>query len=66
MKKVVEKRSLISVLSIGFSCGLLIAVGMALWDYFDNEPFQLTQFLFYMIFFGFFMGFSSRHKITKI
>lgn len=50
---------------IGFIFGITSAVGMAIFDYFDNKPFSIRQFLFYFIIMGTVMSFINRYKRTK-
>lgn len=39
--------------------GLLFAIGMALFEYFDGSIFSIFKFLFHFVFFGAFMGVSD-------
>ena len=39
--------------------GLLFAIGMALFEYFDGSIFNIFKFLFHFVFFGSFMGISD-------
>ncbi|MFT5847475.1 MAG: hypothetical protein ACJARX_001347 [Psychroserpens sp.] len=52
-------------LKIGVFNGLFFALVMAVFDYIDNKPFLVKQFLFYLFFFGLSMALCFRFKYTK-
>ncbi len=60
-----EKYSLKTRLIFGICSGLFFATGMAVFDYFNYEPFSLPQFIFYMFFFGLFMALAFKYKVKK-
>ncbi|ARV08577.1 hypothetical protein BTO05_02570 [Winogradskyella sp. PC-19] len=45
--------------------GIVHASIMAGFDYFDDKPFSVWQFLFYFFFMGLFMSLIFRHKQKK-
>lgn len=49
----------------GLIFGLFFGTMMAIFDYVNNEPFSIYQFLFYSIAYGFFMSLAFRYKYTK-
>ncbi len=55
------KKGLIS----GFIQGLIFALGMAGFDYVDNQPFDSNQFMFYFISFGIIMGLTTVYSNNK-
>ena len=63
MKK--EKRPIKKRLLHGAISGVTFATTMALFDWWDNNPFSIIKFLFFTIFFGLAMSFAFRYKHTK-
>lgn len=60
-----EKQPLRNIIKTGLINGLFFATMMALFDYFNHEPFSLPKFLFHGIGFGFFMALSFRYRYIK-
>ena len=56
-------------LKYGFYNGIFFAIGMALFDYFGQDDFNIWKFIFNLVFFGFFMGLvfrpTFRNKLNK-
>ncbi|SHF05531.1 hypothetical protein SAMN05444278_1353 [Psychroflexus salarius] len=53
----------------GFLNGSFFAIGMALFDYFGQNDFNIWKFIFNLVFFGLFMSLifrpNSRNKLNK-
>ncbi|MFC0604389.1 hypothetical protein [Winogradskyella pulchriflava] len=49
----------------GIINGLAFALLMAGYDYFTDEPFSFSKFIFHFVTFGFFMAISFRYKYGK-
>ncbi|PCI34929.1 MAG: hypothetical protein COB60_05260 [Flavobacteriaceae bacterium] len=49
----------------GVLSGLIFAVLMAGFDYYDAENFSVVKFIFHAVFFGFFMGILAKDKRKK-
>lgn len=60
-----EKLPMKTIVITGGINGLLFALFMAGFDYFNGDSFSILKFLFHFMFFGFFMAISFRYKYTK-
>ena len=49
----------------GFFNGVFFAVGMALFEYYGNDGFNIWTFFFRLFFFGFFMGLFFRLSLKN-
>jgi hypothetical protein len=61
-----ENLSLKTRALIGILNGFFFGASMAVFDYLDDVPFSIYQFLFYFVSFGFLMTIVFRHKHTKV
>ncbi|QNK77678.1 hypothetical protein H7F37_00895 [Winogradskyella sp. PAMC22761] len=61
IKKISIKKRIIS----GVFSGIIFALFMAGFDYFDGTLFSLPKFLFHALFFGLFMGIALKYKVLK-
>jgi len=54
-----------SILIGGLVGGIVYAVVMAGFDYYDGENFRIWRFVFNFLFFGTFTGFSTLYSLKK-
>ncbi|NRR92997.1 hypothetical protein HSX10_15585 [Winogradskyella undariae] len=61
IKKITIKKRIIT----GVFSGVVFAIFMSGFDYFDGTVFSLPKFIFHALFFGLFMGIALKYKVPK-
>lgn len=61
----IEKLTLKTRFLIGISTAVFNGGGLALWDYFSEEPLNLGRYIFQGVIMGLFFSYLFRNKVIK-